>query len=155
MYDIRELKANEYKLLNTFLYEAIFIPVGVKAPPQSIIYDPELQVYVKDFGKQDDKALAAIADGKIIGMVWTRIMNDYGHVDDKTPSLAISLLKEYRNQGIGTILLKRMLDELKSCGYRQVSLSVQKANHAYKMYLKAGFEIIKENDEEYIMLKKL
>lgn len=155
MYDIRELKANEYKLLNTFLYEAIFIPVGVKAPSQSIIYNPELQVYVKDFGKQDDKALATIADGKIVGMVWTRIMNDYGHVDDTTPSLSISLLKEYRNQGIGTILLKSMLDELKSCGYRQVSLSVQKANYAYKMYLKAGFEIIKENDEEYIMLKKL
>lgn len=28
-------------------------------------------------------------------------MNDYGHIDDQTTSLAISLYPEYRNQGIG------------------------------------------------------
>ena len=33
-----------------------------------------------------------------------------------------------------------------------VSLSVQKANYATKMYLKIGFEIVKENEEEYIMV---
>lgn len=33
-----------------------------------------------------------------IGAVWTRIMDDYGHVDDDTPSFAISLYKEYRGQ---------------------------------------------------------
>lgn len=155
MYDIRELKPNEYYLLNTFLYEAIFIPIGVTAPPQSIIYEPELQVYVKDFGKKDDKALAAIADGKTVGLIWTRIMDDYGHIDNETPSLAISLLKDYRNKGIGSALLKHMIDKLKKCGYRQVSLSVQKANYAYKMYVKAGFETIEESDEEFIMVKKL
>ena len=45
-------------------------------------------------------------EGKVIGAVWTRIMNDYGHVDDDTPSFAISLYKEYRGQGIGTCLMK-------------------------------------------------
>ena len=45
-----------------------------------------------------------------MGAVWVRIMNDYGHVDDETPSFAISLLKEYRNYGIGTELMKRMQD---------------------------------------------
>ena len=28
-YSIRELRQNEYKVLNNFLYEAIFIPEGV------------------------------------------------------------------------------------------------------------------------------
>ena len=49
------------------------------------------------------------------GAVWVRIMNDYGHIDDETPSFAISLLKEYRGNGIGTELMKRMLAELKFC----------------------------------------
>ena len=51
-YKIRELKQNEISVLNTFLYEAIFIPDGVDAPPYEIINQPELQVYVTDFGKK-------------------------------------------------------------------------------------------------------
>lgn len=90
-----------------------------------------------------------------MGAVWVRIMDDYGHVDDETPSFAISLLKEYRNYGIGTELMKRMISELKKKGYKQASLSVQKINYAFHMYSKLGFVIIDENDEEYIMLCKL
>ena len=90
-----------------------------------------------------------------MGAVWVRIMDDYGHVDDETPSFAISLLKEYRNYGIGTELMKRMISELKKQGYKQASLSVQKINYALHMYSKLGFVIIDENDEEYIMLYKL
>lgn len=36
-------------------------------------------------------------------------MEDYGHIDVDTPSLAISLLPEYRGQGIGTKLLSNLL----------------------------------------------
>ena len=53
-YVIRELKQNEINLLDTFLYEAIFIPEGVQAPSKDIIEHPDLQIYVADFGKKDD-----------------------------------------------------------------------------------------------------
>lgn len=102
-----------------------------------------------------DICFVAECDGKIVGAVWVRIMNDYGHIDNETPSFAISLLKEYRNYGIGTELMKKMLIELKKEGYKQASLSVQKINYAVHMYKKVGFDIIDENDEEYIMACKL
>ena len=150
---IREMQKQEYPLLDNFLYEAIFIPEGIEPPPKTIIASPELQVYVAHFGEsEDDWGLVAEVDGKIIGAVWSRIMNDYGHIDDKTPSLAISLYKEYRGFGIGTAMMKEILTLLKSHGYSRVSLSVQKANYAAKMYLKIGFEIVRENEEEYIMV---
>ena len=57
-----------------------------------------------------------------------RIMDDYGHIDDETPSFAISLYEEYRNMGIGTALMRDMLEFLKNKGYRRTSLSVQKVN---------------------------
>jgi len=105
--------------------------------------------------QEHDKALVAEIGNKVVGAVWVRIMNDYGHVDDNTPSFAISLYKEYRGFGIGTGLMRRMLALLKDCGYKKASLAVQKANYAVKMYLHAGFEIMDENEEEYIMVKCL
>ena len=155
-FKIRKIKETEYPLLKDFLYEAIFVPDGVEPPPKSIVDTPELQVYISGFGsKPHDIALIAEADNKAIGAVWVRIMNDYGHIDNETPSFAISLYKEYRGRGIGTEMMKDMLVILKDRGYRQASLAVQKANYAVKIYCKVGFEIVDENDEEYIMVNRL
>ena len=152
-YTIRTMKKQEFPLLEDFLYEAIFIPEGMEVPPRSVISLPELQTYIKDFGLlKDDFALVAEIEKQIVGAVWVRIINDYGHIDSSTPSLAISLYKEYRGQGIGTDMMKEMLSLLKTHGYKSVSLSVQKANYAAEMYQKIGFDIIRENKEEWIML---
>lgn len=131
-YTIREMTLEEYPLLNDFLYEAIFIPDGIAPPPKNIIASPELQIYVDRFG-------ALKADFSLV----TEVEN---------PSLAISLYKEYRGRGIGTDMMKKMLSLLKAHGYKCVSLSVQKDNYAAEMYRKIGFEIIKENGDEWIML---
>ena len=153
---IRKIRKSEYGVLADFLYEAIFIPQGSEVPPRGIISQPELRVYISNFGTQkDDHCFVAEVDKKIIGAVWVRIMNDYGHVDNETPLLAISLYSEYRNKGIGTAMMKMMLRELKQKGYKQTSLAVQNANYAVKMYKNAGFEIVGENEEEYIMICKL
>lgn len=153
---IRKMKKTEYPLLNDFLYEAIHIPQDAEAPPRSIINIPELQVYVEQFGRgRADYALAAEVDSKIVGAVWVRIMNDYGHIDEKTPSLAISLYKPYRGLGIGTALMEAMLSLLKGKGFESVSLSVQQANAAVRMYQRLGFQIVDENEEEYLMVKEL
>jgi len=155
-FKIRKISEEEYSLLEVFLYEAIFVPKGMPAPPRSIINQPELQVYIANFGKEkDDIGLVAEVGEKAVGSVWVRIMNDYGHIDNDTPSFAISLYKDYRGLGIGTALMKEMLQILKDRGYKQASLAVQKANYAVRMYQKTGFEIVDENEEEYIMLCRL
>ena len=152
-YKIRKIQKQEYPLLDNFLYEAIFVPEGIQPPPKTIITSPELQIYVERFGEsKDDWGLVAEVNDKIVGAVWVRIMNDYGHIDKETPSLAISLYKEYRGFGIGTTMVKEILTLLKSHGYKQVSLSVQKANYAARMYQKIGFEIVKENEEDFVMI---
>lgn len=152
----RNLRENETELLKDFLYEAIFIPEGVAPPDREIIKQPELKIYYECFGHgRADHCIVAEDDGNVIGTVWTRIMHDYGHVDDETPSFAISLLKEYRGQGIGTRLMEEMLRLLKKEGCRKASLAVQKENYAVRMYEKTGFRTIKETDEEYIMVCEL
>ena len=54
-----------------------------------------------------------------------------------------------------TLIFGQMLMKLKLEGYKQASLAVQKMNYAVRMYRKVGFEIVDENDEEYIMICKL
>lgn len=155
-YHIREMKPTEWYLLEDFLYEAIFQRNENDKLPKSIIHQPELKVYIEHFGQPDDKCLVAETDGKIIGAVWARILSGqvkgYGNIDSQTPEFAISLYREYRNKGIGTALMKEMMNVLKSQGYEQTSLSVQKDNYAVKMYQSVGFKIVKELEEEYLMV---
>ena len=147
MYHIREIKPEEYPLLDGFLYEAIFVPEGTVPPERSIILLPELQVYIDGFGtKKDDICFVVEVNDQIVGAVWVRDMLDYGHLEDGVHSFAISLYPEFRAQGIGTALMSRMLQELTLRGYKKASLSVQKKNQATKLYQRLGFDIVDEKD---------
>lgn len=54
-YCIRILREDEQGILADFLYEAIYIPEGVEAPARNIIEQPELQLYISDWGKETMK----------------------------------------------------------------------------------------------------
>lgn len=51
--------------------------------------------------------------------------------------------------------MRKMIDYLKKKGYSQASLSVQKANYAIKLYKKVGFQIIRDENQEYVMCLQL
>ena len=157
---IREIRKSEIEKLEDMLYEAIYQSDEQNPIPRSVLDIPKVRVYIKDFGKlKDDYCLVAELNEEIIGAVWVRILSGeikgFGNIDDKTPEFAISLFKEYRNLGIGTELMQKMIDYLQKNGYKQASLSVQKENYAVKLYKKLGFEIIDENNEDYIMLYRI
>jgi GNAT superfamily N-acetyltransferase len=159
MVHIREIEKTEIFHLDNFLYEAIFIPEGLEKPDKKIIQIPELVCYIKDFGKDSDGCLVAESQGELIGAIWTRIFTEtekgFGFVDSKTPELSMSVVEKYRNQGIGTTLLTKMIEKLIQCGYEQVSLSVDLENYALKLYQKFGFKIVHSDDQSAIMLKHL
>lgn len=157
---IREIRKNEIGELEDLLYEAIFQLDEANPIPRTILQVPEVYAYIKDFGTQkDDYCFVADFKEKIIGAVWVRIIagevKGYGNIDNKTPEFSISLLKKYRNKGIGTALMNRMIEHLTEKGYSQASLSVQKANYAVKLYKKNGFEIISDENGDYLMTLKL
>ena len=140
-------------LLTEFLYEAIFQRDGKDLAPRVVIQEPSLWVYIDEFGtKKDDHCFVAEVDGKIVGAVWVRCIKAYGHIDDAVPEFALSIYPQYRGKGIGTALMKTMLEHLKSCGYTQTSLAVQKDNYAVTLYQQVGFDIYGETEAEYIMV---
>ncbi|MEG0469839.1 MAG: GNAT family N-acetyltransferase [Longicatena sp.] len=145
--DIRKIENNEVMLLTDFLYEAIFQRDIHHLAPRTIIQEPSLWRYINNFGKEkDDHCFVAEVDDKIVGAVWVRCM------DTLVPEFAISIYPQYRGKGIGTALMKKMLEYLQSKGYQKASLSVQKDNYALKLYRNLGFEIGDENEQEHIMV---
>ena len=150
-YTIRPLRSDERHLLEDFLYEAIYVPEGFEGTvPRSVIHDdPKCRAAFECFGDlPDDRALAAEVDGRVVGACWVRTTDEYGHIDDETPSFSISLYAQYRGQGIGGAMMRQMLDELREAGYARASLSVQKENPALRLYERLGFRIIGDGEDE-------
>jgi ribosomal-protein-alanine N-acetyltransferase len=158
---VRLMRTSDYLCLPEFLYQAIFIPEGVEPPYRSMVNHPQIFVYIKDFGtRPGDLGVVAESKGRVIGAAWTRIIHAYGHINDETPELAISLLPEFRGYGIGTKLMKKLFGVLRANGYVQTSLSVQKDNPAIEFYKRLGYRIVEEKldhegNEDFIMIKKL
>lgn len=155
-FTVRDLKQGEVGILKDFLYEAFYVPVGSEPFSKDIIDMPEHRIYFEDFySKKDDVALVAEIGEEIVGCVWVRVMEDYGHINDDYPSLSISVFKDYQNYGIGNALMKEMIKVLHEKGYPGVSLSVQKENYASKLYEKLGFEVYQNNGDDWVMMLKL
>lgn len=159
-YVVRQIKQDEWPLLEDFLYEAIYVPEGFEGEvPRSVIYDdPKCLAAFEGFGTlPDDRAVVAEADGKVVGACWVRTTDEYGHIDDATPSFSISLYKPYRGQGMGSAIMRTLLGELREAGYARASLSVQKENPALRLYERMGFRIVGDgfDESEWLMVCRL
>ncbi len=157
---IREMKVEDRVLLEEFLYLAVHQRDPAVPVPRSVTSEPGVRIYIEGFGAAaDDHGLVAEVDGRVVGMAWARVLGGdppgYGHVDDETPELAVSVRPEFRGRGIGTLLMGQILRVLAGCGYRRTSLSVDKTNEAVRLYARLGFEVIVENDVDYLMIRTL
>lgn len=149
---IRPMKEEEYPLLEDFLHEAVFQKEGEEKAPRSIIRLPALYAYIEEFGaRKGDLCFCAEAEGRVVGAVWVRLMQGFGHVDEETPELAVALYAPFRGRGWGSALMTRMLRELKTRGCTKTSLSVHKENPALKLYRRLGYRTVKERDEDLIL----
>lgn len=152
---IREIKPTEYPFLKEMLYQAIFLADENVVLPRDIINQPDLKIYIRDFGQSDDFCLVAEQNNNLLGAIWIRLIHGYGFVDNETPELSMAVLKEHRGKGIGKQLFSSMIDVLKNKPYKRISLSVDKENYAYGFYKKNGFVDYLVTDESIIMIKDL
>ncbi len=159
-YEVRFMRRDEWPLLEDFLYEAIYVPEGFEGEvPRSVIYDdPKCRAAFQGFGgRQDDRAVVAVVDGAVVGACWVRTTDEYGHLDDETPSFSVSLYRPFRGMGIGTEMMRTLLNELREAGYGRASLSVQKENPALHLYERLGFRIVGDgfDQTEWMMVCQL
>lgn len=141
------------------MYEAIYQKPDEVPLAKDIVKVPELSIYTQDFGREGDLGLTAVVDGQVVGLAWCRILDGpikgYGFIDDQTPELAMALLPAYRGADLGTAMLKEMMSLAQASGYKNLSLSVAKDNYAVKLYMKAGFKLLREDEDDYLMIALL
>jgi len=105
-----------------------------------------------------DGFVVAVDGEKIVGFAVGVISQE-----EKGRILLIGVDEDYRNKGIGSKLLKRILLVLSLRGVREVELEVRASNvHAIKFYDKMGFrkkdrirDYYEDGEDAYIMAKYL
>lgn len=125
-----------------------------EATIESVQKQPCLACYALNWGRIGDVGYVAEKDQVALGAAWLRLWLEeekgFGYVSDIIPELAIAVLPDYRGQGIGTLLLMRILEMAKD-NFPAVSLSVRADNDVLRLYERAGF--IKVSGSEIVNRK--
>lgn len=145
LFTIRPALPNDLPFLRDMLYESIFTPEGAQPPNRDIIDRPSLSKYVDGWGKTGDIGFIALSNqnqpvGSVTLRFFTAASKGYGFVDEITPELGMAVLRKYRGQGIGTALLRAVLEEANQRGIKAISLSVDPRNPAKRLYERFCFK---------------
>ncbi len=149
--------------LAEMLYEAVnWHDDGAEERPalESVLAVPENARYVSDWGRTGDFALYALdRRDEPVGAAWLRLFTaevpGYGYVADDVPELAIGVYPEFRGQRVGTLLLGSVIARAERDRVSAISLSVNPANPAKRLYVRNGFEVVKDNGSSLTMLLDL
>lgn len=135
-----------------FLWEAQYHAAlldSEEEPMVAVRSNPILASYVEGWGRIGDMGVIAEHENKPVGAAWCRLFPEdskgWGWIDENTPEISVAVLPEFRQKGIGTSLLTRLLGL--SCEKNQVlSLAVRSTNPALRLYLRLGFRVLPERN---------
>ncbi|MDP1907496.1 MAG: GNAT family N-acetyltransferase, partial [Hyphomicrobium sp.] len=89
-----------------------------------------LELEMDEHDPHCDHALAQAADGSVLGT--GRLLPD-GHIG------RMAVLKEWRGQGVGALLLQALVEQARRRGHARARLNAQ--THAAGFYRRLGFEV--------------
>jgi ribosomal protein S18 acetylase RimI-like enzyme len=154
----RAAEAGDADLVSDMLMHAAnWDPTRPAFTPQQLAANPELAHYADGWPQPGDLGVVVeSALGVGVGAAWLRYFTaddpSYGFVDERTPELSIGLAPDARGQGLGTELCTRLLQAAGCSGIERVSLSVEKANPAIRLYERLGFETVRDDGDAVTMI---
>jgi len=155
----RKISKEDYPILREYLYEAIFLPEGAEPYDRSIIDLPEISRYINNWDDSSDFGLIASSEDETMGVIWGRLFTEdnkgYGFVDINTPEISMAVNRKYRNQGFGSAMMKEFIKLARGKWFKSLSLSVDKRNRAFNLYVRSGFIIVDDRGADYIMKRDL
>jgi ribosomal protein S18 acetylase RimI-like enzyme len=99
------------------------------------------------------------AAGTPAGACWLRLFPaddpGYGYVAADVPELSMGVVPGHRRRGVGRLLLRAVLADARAAGLPAVSLSVERANAATRLYAAEGFRTVASYEDADTMLASL
>jgi GNAT superfamily N-acetyltransferase len=125
-------------------------------PARARVAIDALAHYVDGWPRAGDAGVIADDDaGTPVGAAWYRHFtageHGYGFVDEATPEVSIAVVAEWRGRGIGTDLLAALAELARRNGVGALSLSVERANPARRLYERAGYVPVADDGDAITM----
>ncbi len=129
-------------------------------PRVAVLDDPRVLRYIAGWIRPGDIGLIAM-DGNDapIGAGWVRIFPPddpgAGFVGVAVPELTLGVNPQWRAQGVGRALLTGLHERAVQAGHGRVSLSVDRANHARRLYASEGYTVVSSGERADVMVRVL
>lgn len=154
---VRPAGAEDFGFLATMLGEAaVWRPEKPTPTGEEAMTDPRLSVYLDGWPRPGDVGLIAERE-EPLGAAWYRPYTEdshgYGFVEPDVPALSIAVVATHRRQGIGRLLLTRLIELSEAEGVDVLSLSVNTENPARHLYASVGFRVVETRATAITMVR--
>jgi GNAT superfamily N-acetyltransferase len=152
-YTIRPAVASDAGFLADMLVEAVNWSTEWRPKSRDrILSAPDTAHYVAGWPRDTDLGVLAEADGQPVGAAWLRFRPatdpGYGFVAADVPELTIGVAAGWRGRGVGRALLRAISGQARARGIARISLSVERKNHAQRLYLSEGYRVVDSSDAQ-------
>lgn len=159
-YRIRRATRGDASFLVEMVCEAANWHPDRTRPKADLLADPAVMRYARGWKRPADDGVVAVDDaGESIGACWYRVLprNDpgYGFVATGVPELTLGVRPMWRARGVGRALLRAACDLAREAGHQRISLSVERANFAERLYRSEGFVVMTSGPDSDTMVRTL
>jgi GNAT superfamily N-acetyltransferase len=158
---LRVAAAGDAEFLADMLVEAVnWDPRRPAVSRERVVAARETAHYVAGWPRPGDLGVVAVdSGGGPIGAAWLRRFSagdpGYGFVGPEVPEMSIGVVPRWRGRGVGGALIDALVRRAAAAGTGQISLSVERANPARDLYVRAGFATIESGPDADTMVIKL
>lgn len=157
---IREAEQTDAPFLADMLVEAFDWRASHTRSRVELLADPKVNRYLRGWRRPGDGGVVALdAHGVPVGACWYRVLPKrdagYGWVGPGVPELTLGVRPIHRAQGAGRALLAAACERAAAAGHQRISLSVERANFAWRLYVSEGFVVVESGADSDTMVKTL
>ncbi len=140
---LRPATADDFTFLTEMLLEAYNWDGTPSFTLDKLRAEDKAWRYVAGWPRASDFGVIAEIDGTPAGAAWARLLTaerpGYGYIADDVPELSLGVSPAFRRRGIARALMTELI---RTSPYKRLSLSVDPANTAAKLYRSLGFETV-------------
>ncbi|MET0480162.1 MAG: GNAT family N-acetyltransferase [Mycetocola sp.] len=159
-FTLREATGSDARFLGDMLVEASEWMPSRSRSRVDVLADPKTAKYIAGWKRPGDAGTVAIdSTGTPLGACWYRLRPahdpGYGFVAAGVPELTLGVVPVWRAQGIGRALLNAVVAQARASGHTRISLSVERANYAQRLYVSEGFHTVLAGENADTMVRIL